>query len=391
MNHQTNTPAGVRAAVPPSVHTILETLIAFRTEATAADGSPRPEHTKALRDCLAYVETLLQQAGCRWRLRLPTSSGELLLAGLNTEQQADINHGLLLCGHLDVVGGDATQFIPRWEGDRLCGRGTVDMKGSLACFLHLLPWLRERPYPVLLAFTTDEESSMEGVQVLCRHLTQQRIRPALTLLGEPTAQQLGIASCGLTGYRTELYGKAAHSSRPQDGINALYLAARLLTLFEEQARQLAPQGLYLNAGRLEGGCDPATVPDRATLHWGYRAYEVLRQAPLMRAYHATIDRMLQDYPSCLVQSELTCHFPSYWAEDSAQVERLCRQLGCQAVEIPYTTEAGYLQLAGQNVYLFGAGQPSEAHTAHESIRTDELNACTQGLRQLCLLLETSSL
>ena len=44
---------------------------------------------------------------------------------------------LMICGHGDVVGAAPEAFRPRIDGDRMRGRGTIDMKGGLVVVLAL--------------------------------------------------------------------------------------------------------------------------------------------------------------------------------------------------------------------------------------------------------------
>ncbi|MBL7092482.1 M20 family metallopeptidase [candidate division KSB1 bacterium] len=62
-------------------------------------------------------------------------------------------------GHLDVVEGDNSQFIPQTNGTRLYGRGSVDMKGFDAIVMHLLRNKSEHQanYNVGVMLTFDEE------------------------------------------------------------------------------------------------------------------------------------------------------------------------------------------------------------------------------------------
>ncbi|MFN4183066.1 MAG: M20/M25/M40 family metallo-hydrolase, partial [bacterium] len=74
-------------------------------------------------------------------------------------------------GHLDVVDGDPEQFEPRIEGEKLWGRGALDMKGSCGVMIHLFRSLaeegKETSYGLML--TTDEEiGSANGVEYLLK-------------------------------------------------------------------------------------------------------------------------------------------------------------------------------------------------------------------------------
>jgi succinyl-diaminopimelate desuccinylase len=64
-------------------------------------------------------------------------------------------------GHLDVVppgaGWTSDPFVPEVRGDLLHGRGAVDMKGSIACFVAALARLPDLPGTVSLIITGDEE------------------------------------------------------------------------------------------------------------------------------------------------------------------------------------------------------------------------------------------
>ncbi len=69
---------------------------------------------------------------------------------------------ILLQGHLDVVNGNDEQFIPKIAGDKLYGRGTVDMKGFIALAMHVLRDAARKDLDVGLMITFDEEVGSEN-------------------------------------------------------------------------------------------------------------------------------------------------------------------------------------------------------------------------------------
>ncbi len=66
---------------------------------------------------------------------------------------------LLLNGHLDVVEGEEEQFIPKIIGNKLYGRGAVDMKAGLATMLFLMKELSEQKPDIGLMIVSDEKSA----------------------------------------------------------------------------------------------------------------------------------------------------------------------------------------------------------------------------------------
>jgi acetylornithine deacetylase/succinyl-diaminopimelate desuccinylase-like protein len=96
-------------------------------------------------------------------------------------------------GHLDVVppgaGWTTDPFDPDERGGLLYGRGAVDMKGSIACFVAAAAAVREHAGTLSLIITGDEEGpSVHGTRALMAWMAQRNIRPDMILIGEPTSE-----------------------------------------------------------------------------------------------------------------------------------------------------------------------------------------------------------
>lgn len=133
---------------------------------------------------------------------------------------------LLLNGHLDTVGVEDMKdpFILKRKGDKLYGRGTYDMKGSVALMLLLAKHLvRHRPpADVYLTFVSDEEDMSIGMEYIVeKWLPTISPLPIGAIFLEPTEQDIGVGHKGFSWYEVEIIGKAAHGSRPSQGIDAI--------------------------------------------------------------------------------------------------------------------------------------------------------------------------
>ncbi len=172
-------------------------------------------------------------------------------------------------GHLDVVPGRPEQFRPRVEGDRLVGRGAYDMKGALAAMMCALKDLEGlAPVRVRLMCMPDEESEELDVRS-----TDDLVRAGLggnfAITGEPTDLHIGVQAKGVLAVRIEVHGRAAHSSTPWLGDNAVLKALDVFRLIEALPFTRESSELFdrpsINLGRLHGGDAVNKVPDRATM------------------------------------------------------------------------------------------------------------------------------
>ncbi|MGI9952246.1 YgeY family selenium metabolism-linked hydrolase [Moorellaceae bacterium AZ2] len=134
---------------------------------------------------------------------------------------------VLLDGHLDTVGpGEDRWKYPPFSGTvaggKIYGRGASDMKGALAAMVYAVGQLarhKENLRGEIYVSGTVHEEIAEGVAL--GHVLQE-VRPDVVVIGEATELRLNIGQRGRAEIVLETYGKAAHSSHPEVGINAVY-------------------------------------------------------------------------------------------------------------------------------------------------------------------------
>nr|WP_277611483.1 M20/M25/M40 family metallo-hydrolase [Streptomyces scabichelini] len=287
--------------------------------------------------------------------------------------------------HLDTVETDGMTVGPYdglVRGGRLYGRGACDAKGPLAAFMLAAAELAggETPFhTVVLAGVCDEEHAYRGVLRLLADLEDLSGVGAFVgaIVGEPTDLVPAIAHKGVVRYTVRTTGRAGHSSRPAEAVNAVSLMAPVIAHLAATAPAPPPHPLLGTATRcvtrIRGGTGPNTVPgscevdvDRRTLP-GEDPVEVWRQdraeltaltalggAPVEVDEPFTVDHALDTPPG------------------SPVVVALCQALADHgrpgAVQgMPFGTDASKIARAGIPSVVFGPGSVTDAHSADESV------------------------
>lgn len=173
---------------------------------------------------------------------------------------------LLLNGHVDTVGveGMPEPFTPRVVGHILHGRGAADMKGGVAGLVAAAEVIAHGGHgSVVLALVADEEDASLGTKAVIGELPTLGLRPDVALVGEPSGLDRTAGLRGFTVLEVVFTGRAAHSSQPAEGVNAISHVGRFLTALDAAGAELAPTGRSLMATTLKGGSAPFTIPARA--------------------------------------------------------------------------------------------------------------------------------
>lgn len=327
-------------------------------------------------------------------------------AGKNADE---VNHGLVLSGHTDVVpvdGQDWTSepFIATIRGDKLYGRGACDMKGFIACALTLLPQavnlsnagkLRR---PLHLALSFDEEVGCLGAPLILADLKARGITPDYCIVGEPTNMAMVVAHKGIAVYRCRVHGKSAHSSLTATGVNAISYASRLIGYVDELAEEISHRSdndaLFdvpystLSVGTIKGGTATNIVPNLCEFTFDYRNLPHMTQDDILtpiQAKVAELNGQMQarsaDTGIELLQEESV---PAMTDSDSAELQALIAALTGDDTrhKVAYATEGGQFTNSGIPTIICGPGSIEQAHKADEYVVLNEMARCDEFLQKL---------
>lgn len=294
----------------------------------------------------------------------------------------------LLCGHTDTVGveGMAAPFDPRVEDGRLYGRGAQDMKGGLAAMIAASArWLdgpRAGSGRVVLAAVADEEYASLGAEALVR-----RWRADEAVIPEPTDMTVAITHKGFSAVEVVTHGRAAHGSRPAEGLDAVMRMGRVLARLDALDRDLQARPPHdrlgtasLHAGRIEGGTELSVYPSRCSLQVERRT---LPGEPLDAAVvevGAILDALASADASFLADVRPLLARPAYAIAPShplaAALQRHARACGQKApyAGMSFWTDAAILGAAGVPTVLFGPGGAG-LHGPDEHVVVDDIEAC----------------
>jgi acetylornithine deacetylase len=376
-----------------------------------------------------YLQGLCEQRGWGWlRQRVHPGRENLLTMIPGTPSPREGGELLLWDVHQDTVAVDGMTVEPfggELRDGRVYGRGASDDKGPMAAMLAALSRVKpgtegERRPTIVLALTVNEECGFTGAQALCHlwspvgtppssmdigiaggTLTPVDLfprKPDAAIVAEPTDLNVVVAHQGMVRWRCHAEGRAAHSSRPDEGVNAIYAMSQVLQAVERyHAERLATASEHPLCGRpaacvttIRGGVGINTVPDRATIEIDRRITPgddpARAYAELVEYIAGRVDlgdaRLTHDAPFMQSTGLSDAHNRPF-AERLAQ---LVRDAGRSSalVGAPYGTDAAAFGASGVPAVVFGPGSVRQAHTADEYIEVSELALGADILQQVAL-------
>ncbi len=294
---------------------------------------------------------------------------------------------LMLNAHTDTVGlgGPDGALRARVEGNRLHGRGSFDMKGSLAATMLAAAELAVDPPAgdVMVTAVTDEEYASIGTQAVVRDY-----RADAAIVTEPTGLAVTVAHKGFVWLDIEVAGVAAHGSRPDLGVDAIAKMGHALVGLEALDRRLRVSAGHpllgtgsIHASVIEGGSELSTYPDRCLVQIERRTVPgedldlVARQIDELIDGIAAHDDAFQATATCgLVRDP----FEVSLGEPIVDVV-LRAASGIVGSERPVTGATGWmdsalLSTAGIPTVIFGPDGEG-AHAAREWVDLDSVDQC----------------
>jgi acetylornithine deacetylase len=312
---------------------------------------------------------------------------------------------LLLEVHQDTVPVDGMMippFGPQVRDGRLYGRGACDNKGGMAAMLAAMVRLKEEvptPRPtVVLACTVNEEHGFTGASALTTLWSNPASpiiprRPDVAIVAEPTNLNVVVAHKGMVRWRCHTLGRAAHSSQPEQGENAIFRMAQVLTALERYQQnvvgRLAQHPLCgrptLSVGTISGGLSVNTVPDRCMIEIDRRL--VPGEQPQHARQHVidylaaetSLGEKIQHDPPFMQGTGLNDAHNHTVAEKLATAIRSTTGRTPKLQGVSFGTDAFCYDAAGVPSVVFGPGSIDQAHTADEWVPLAEVDQAAEVL------------
>lgn len=335
-------------------------------------------------------------------------SGELLAAELNAlgfateirplgEGRANVlgrlDNGagpcLALNSHMDTVpvggGWSSDPFRLTERNGKLFGRGACDAKGSISAMVEagrLLAAGREAwRGTLLLAFVADEEIDGGGT----RALVSQEPHTDFVVVGEPTNNAAFSAHKGCLRPLIRATGKAAHSGRPELGVNAIIAAGRLMSIFDARDRELRDRThplvghASLSVTRIAGGVADNVIPEACEMTLDRRLLPGETLDDALAELDAMLSRAKRDHGvEAQVASIRTAAGPTETAVDHPLVREAVAISRRHGVTFPQPggltggCDLVHYRNAGAVGIVLGPGSLDVAHQPDEYVPLDDL-------------------
>ncbi len=325
------------------------------------------------------------------------------------------NPGLVLSGHTDVVPVDGQDwtgdpFCLREHDQRLYGRGSCDMKGFIAVCLTMAASFQAAalPIPIHFAFSYDEEIGCLGVRDLISDLDKLAVRPLACIVGEPTSMQVVSAHKGMLDTHCRIQGCAGHSSLPDQGVNSIFVASRLINRIQEMALEIKQKGPFdarfnppystLHVGKVYGGTAVNIIPEHCEFEYEIR--NIPTQDPReisTQLEHYAREELLPVMQSVSEQTEIhwdtRAFFPGLDTPESASLNEWMRTVlntDQTPGAVSYGTEAGLFSEIGIETIVCGPGSIEQAHRPDEYVEVAQIQACLDFMHALIDQLKTQN-
>lgn len=294
-------------------------------------------------------------------------------------------------GHMDVVSaGDQSNwtsdpFQLTERGGNLYGRGAADMKSGLAALVIAMIEIHEQKLlkkgTIRLMATTGEEVGGQGAYHFYKDGYMKDVDALV--IAEPSQDTIIYSHKGSMDVRIQSTGKAAHSSMPQLGYNAIDPLIELVheanRFFRTTDKTNAVLGdLVMNTTIFQGGNQVNSIPEEAMLEMNIRTIPEFDNDEVAKALEKLVAD--QNQKGAKLSLDIYMSLPSVLAAKESKLSALAAKLGqehlhqeIQTAASPGVTDASNFlrdKAADFPFIMFGPGETKMAHQVDEYVNKD---------------------
>jgi succinyl-diaminopimelate desuccinylase len=305
-----------------------------------------------------------------------------IVAKIEGEEERNIT----LCGHLDTVRVKEEDWTkPAFQGlienGKMYGIGASDMKGGVAAILYAAALLKRREIiskkSIQIVLTADEEWEYRGAKNLVEGSYFDHTD--FLIIAEPSNLQVSTGEKGELWIKAKFYGKSAHGSTPEVGVNTIIPGSKFVVSVTERYEKIFEADPFwgktsLNIGQFHGGVQVNVVPNYSEIQLDFRVISEEDKEKAVELVRKTGEKIAKKYKVQFAEEIFNDHPPIFTSSDNPYVEKFLQAAGVKEVVITkYCTDgATIIPIKKMPFIIFGPGNIAQAHQNDEYIELESL-------------------
>ena len=305
-----------------------------------------------------------------------------VIAKIEGEEERNIT----LCGHVDTVRAKEEDWTkPAFEGlienKKMYGRGASDMKGGVAAILYASVLLKRRGIipkkTVQLALTADEEWGYRGAKNLVE--SGYFDQTDFLIITEPSNLQVSTGEKGELWIKAKIYGKSAHGSTPEIGVNTIIPGSEFVVNITERYEKIFEKEPFwgrtsINIGQFYGGVQVNIVPNYTEIQLDFRVISEKDKQKVIELVKKTGEEIAKKHKVRFREEIFNYHPLIFTCSDNPYVKKFLQAAGMKEVMVTkYCTDgATIIPVKKIPFIIFGPGDIAQAHQNDEYIELESL-------------------
>lgn len=307
--------------------------------------------------------------------------------------------GLLFVCHLDVVaageeGWNHPPFAGAESEGKIYGRGSMDMKGGVAASVTAIRQIVDSAVKlkgdIIFAALAGEETDSCGATRFADNLRNKPPKIAAVVVPEPTDFDVVTAHRGILWLEVKTAGRAAHSSAPELGVNAITSMKLLLNELDNYKIRFQPHkrlgNCSMSINTITGGKEINVVPDMCSISVDIRTLPGQNHQEILSDFEKIFAKLKQKNPKFEASISIAREVGALETDSNCDFVRdFCSVVGASETKaVGFTTDGPHFAALGAPIVIFGPGRPQLAHKPDEYIEIADVEKAVEHYKNIIL-------
>jgi succinyl-diaminopimelate desuccinylase len=277
---------------------------------------------------------------------------------------------------------------------KIYGRGSVDMKGGITAAVTAIREIVDSEVKlkgdIIFLAAAGEETDSCGARRFISNFKNNLPKIAGVVVPEPTDFEVVTAHRGILWLEVKTFGKAAHSSTPELGTNAITSMKLLLNELDNYKIRFVPHkrlgNCSMSINTIAGGKEINVVPDKCSIGIDIRTLPGQNRREIISDFEKIFAKLKQKNPQFEASVSVMREVGAMETDPGCDFVRdFCSAVGAgETNAVGFATDGPYFASLGVPVVIFGPGKSQLAHKPDEYIDIADAEKAVEHYKHIIL-------